>query len=296
MKTFLVHLERIFDYLLKESTAEGMIDLLYAKIRMATEKSIIQRDVDNFVAYFKLMLSASRLPRKLKFTPGLVRAFVDRTYTDFAEPAQEFRANQLWDYLKEKIDAGAEIEIQHLDALEADLTRERKPSMENIMEHVQIAMLLKWLQGPVRDKLSKGLQDYIVMLGTAYGQGQRQLIPTIEWQRFMVPAEDMAVLRKEYKSFESAVAESMKAVRNAYSRKYDPNKYEDQFRLIMSSLDNLVKMSERGTLNSVRSFKDKIIVCAALIYIQDEFVKKDPQLKRIIQLLLSLYYQFRDRP
>jgi hypothetical protein len=296
METFLAHLEKIFEYVLHRSAPEDMIDTLYEKIRAMTEKNIIQRDIDNFIAYFRLMLSTARLPKKLTFQPKLIRAFVDRTYAEFTQSAQEFRAKQLHEYLKDKVDEGTEIESVHLERLETTLTSERKPSLDNIMEHVQVAMLLKWLQGPVRGKLSKALQDYIVLLGTIYGQSQRHLVPNIEWRKFGVGKEDMDVLKKEYKSFEGTIKESIKAVKDARSKKLDPGKYEDQFRLIISSLDNLLKMTEKGILNSVQSFKDKVIVSAALIYIQDEFVRKDPQLKRIIQLFISLYYQFRDRP
>jgi hypothetical protein len=296
METFLAHLEKIFEYVLHRSAPDDMIDTLYDKIRTMTEKNIIQRDIDNFIAYFKIMLSTARLPKKLTFQERLIRAFVDRTYAEFTKSAQEFRAKQLYGYLKDKIDEGTEIEIAHLERLEAALASDRKPSLDNIMEHVQIAMLLKWLQGPVRDKLSKALQDYIVLLGTIYGQSQRHLVPNIEWRKFGVGKEDMDVLKKEYKSFDNAIKDSIKAVKDARSKKLDPGKYEDQFRLIIASLDNLLKMTEKGILNSVQSFKDKVIVSAALIYIQDEFVRKDPQLKRIIQLFISLYYQFRDRP
>lgn len=296
METFLIHLEKIFEYILKQSTAEGMIDTLYDKIRKMTESNIMQRDIDNFIAYFNLMLSTARLPKKLKFEPKLIRAFVDRTYTEFTKSAQEFRANRLYDYLKNMIDEGTEIEKTHLERLEATLMNERKPSLDNIMEHVQIAMLLKWLQGPVRSKLSKELQDYVTLLGTTYGKSQRHLVPDIEWRKFGVSKEDLDVIKKEYRSFDGAIDDSLKAVRDARSKKINEGKYEEQFRLVISSLDNLVKMSEKGVLNSVQSFKDKVIVSAALIYIQDEFVRKDPQLKRIIQLFISLYYQFRDRP
>jgi len=296
MDTFLLHLEKIFEYILKESAAEEIVDTLYDKIRIMTERNIMQRDIDNFIAYFKLMLSTARLPKKLKFEPKLIRAFVDRTYTEFTKSAQEFRANRLYEYLKERIDEGTEIENIHLERLEDALVSERKPSLDNIMEHVQIAMLLKWLQGPVKAKLSMDLQDYITQLGTTYGQSQRKLVPDIEWRKFGVSKEDANVLKREYKSFEDAINESLKAVKDARLKTIESGKYEEQFRLVISSLDNLVKMSEKGILNSVLSFKDKVIVSAALIYIQDEFVRKDPQLKRIIQLFISLYYQFRDRP
>jgi hypothetical protein len=295
MEAFLTHLEKIFEFVLEKSTPDEMVDILYDRIRQMTEKNIIQRDIDNFIAYFRLMLSASRLTKKLKFESKLVRAFVDRTYTEFTKSAQEFRAQQLYDYLKAKIDPGVEMEGVHLERVEAALTSERKPALENIMEQVQVAMLLKWLQGPVRGKLSKDLQDYITFLGTTYGSSQRQLIPNVEWHRFGISKEDTDTIKKEYKSFENAITESIKAVKNARSKKLDYGRYEEQFRLVISSLDNLLKMSEKGTLNSVASFKDKVIVSAALIYIQDEFVRKDPQLRRIIQLIISLYYQFRDR-
>jgi hypothetical protein len=296
METFLAHLEKIFEYILKQSTAEGIVDTLYDKIRRMTETNIMQRDIDNFIAYFKLMLSTARLPKKLRFEPKLIRAFVDRTYTEFTKSAQEFRANRLYEYLKGKIDEGTEIEKAHLERLEATLLNERKPSLENVMEQVQIAMLLKWLQGPVKSKLSDALQDYVSLLGTTYGKSQRNLVPDIEWRKFGVSKGDLDVLKKEYRSFDNAINDSLKAVKDARAKKIDAGKYEEQFRLVISSLDNLVKMSEKGILNSVQSFKDKVIVSAALIYIQDEFVRKDPQLKKIIQLFVSLYYQFRDRP
>jgi soluble cytochrome b562 len=269
---------------------------MYEKITNMTVTHIMQRDIENFIAYFKLVLSTSRLPKKLKFEQKLIRAFVDRTYTEFTASAQELRANRLYDYLKGKIDEGTEIQNQQLERLETALMNEKKPSLGNIMEHAQIAMILKWLQGPVKGKLSKELQDYIVSLGTAYGKSQRQLVPNVEWKPREVSKQDMDIMKKEYKSFEAAINDSLKAVKEAHPKKMDPGKYQDQFRIIISSLDNLVKMSDKGMLNSVQSFKDKVIVSTALIYIQDEFVRKDPQLRKIIQLLISLYYQFRDKP
>ncbi len=296
MGTFLEHLQTIFEFVLKETTPPGMIGILYEKIRSMTETHIMQRDIENFVAYFKLLLSTSRMPKKLKFERKLIRAFIDRTYTEFTESTQEFRANRLYDYLRNKLDEGTEIQSQHLERLESSLMVQKRPSLDNVEEHVQIAMILKWLQGPVKGKLSKELQDYIVSLGTTYGQSQRQLVPDVELKTHDVSEQDMGIIKKEYKTFESAINDSLKAVKDARSKKIDPGKYQDQFRIIISSLDSLVKMSDKGMLNSVESFKDKVIVSTALIYIQDEFVRKDPQLRKIIQLLISLYYQFRDKP
>jgi hypothetical protein len=296
MGTFLEHLQTIFEFVLKETTPQGMIGILYEKIRSMTEIHIMQRDIENFVAYFKLLLSTSRMPKKLKFERRLIRAFIDRTYTEFTESTQEFRANRLYDHLRNKLDEGTEIQSQHLERLESSLMAQKKPSLDNIEEHVQIAMILKWLQGPVKGKLSKELQDYITSLGTTYGQSQRRLVPDVELKTHDVSEQEMGIIKKEYKTFENAINDSLKAVKEARSKKIDPGKYQDQFRIIISSLDSLVKMSDKGMLNSVESFKDKVIVSTALIYIQDEFVRKDPQLRKIIQLLISLYYQFRDKP
>ena len=295
MGTFLEHLEKIFEFVLKETAAKDMVNILYNKTRKMTETHIMERDIENFIAYFRLMLSTTRVPKKLKFESKLIRAFVDRTYTGCTDKAQAFRANQLYEYLKNKIDEGTEIQNAHLERLEAALRAEKKPSLENIMEHVHIAMLFKWLQGPIKESLSKELQDQIIALGTMYGQCQRHLVLDVEWEPIKVSERDSGTITKEYKSFENAIQDSLKTVKDARAKKIDSGKYEEQFRLIISSLDNLVKMSEKGILNSIQSFKDKVIVSTALIYIQDEFVRKDPQLKKIIQLLISLYYQFRDK-
>ena len=295
METFLEHLRQIFEFILKETDPQSITSTLYDKIKHMTETHIMQRDIENFVAYFRLVLSTARLPKKLQFERKLIRAFIDRTYTEFNESAQEFRANRLYDKLKDKLDEGTEIRVEHLARLEVRLKEEERPTLQNIMEHAQIAMLLKWLQGPIRKKLSEELQYYITTLGSSYGKSQRQLVPDTEWKPFDLSKEDKGTIKKEYKSFESALKHSLNAVKEARLKKTGAGKYQEQLRVIISSLDNLVKMSEKGTLNSVHSFKDKVIVSTALIYIQDEFVRKDPQLRRIIQLLISLYYQFRDK-
>jgi len=117
----------------------------------------------------------------------------------------------------------------------------------------------------------------------------------VDWQPYDISDEDMAVLNSEYAVFELSLMEAIKFIREARARKPRSNNYKDQFRIVLISLDNLVRLAKKGELDSPHAFRDKIIVATTLIYIQDEFVEKDPELKKLIQLFVSLYYQFRDK-
>jgi len=295
MATHLENLEKILTFILKETPAQEMITILNAKIKLKVETYIFLRDIENFIAYFKIVLSTSHIPKKLKLEPNLIQAFIDRTYIGLTNQTQDSRTDRLYEYLKNKIDEGAEISLENLALLEEALKQLRRPTLEKIMEHAHVATILKWLQGPLKNQLSKELQDYIIFWATAYGQYRRNLVFNFEWYPYEVSQDDMTKIIREYRIFEIAIIEALQAVRNARAKNPNPNNYQEQFHIVIASLDNLIKMSEAGTLDSFDSFKDKIIVSTALIYIQDEYVEKDSELKKLIQLFVSLYYQFRDK-
>ncbi|UCD20171.1 MAG: hypothetical protein JSU64_03270, partial [candidate division WOR-3 bacterium] len=99
----------------------------------------------------------------------------------------------------------------------------------------------------------------------------------------------------EYRVLEIAIIEALEMIRNARRANPDLNRYEEQFQIVLTSLDNLGKMEEAGNLDSFDSLKDRLIISTSLIYIQDDFVQKDAELKQLIQLFVSLYFKFRDR-
>jgi len=295
MPTHLDNLEKILEFILKETLAKDMIKILNEKIKLQVETYTMLRDIENFIAYFRIVLSSSQIPKKLKFEPKLVQVFINRTYTGFTTPTQSFRAARLYEYLKTKIRESSEIGLEHIKILEKAFKELKKPALKKIMEHARIATLLKWLQGPLKNQLSEELQDYIIFLATIYGQHRRNLVFNIEWHLRKVSQKDRTTLIREYKIFEIALMEALQAVRNVKTKNPDSNNYQEQFNIVHTSLENLNEMSEEGTLDSFDSFKDKIIVSTALIYIQDEFVGKDPELEKLIQLFVSLYCKFRDK-
>ena len=294
MSAFLEHLERIFEYIIRETTSDAVIKVLYEKITHMIESRLVYRDIDNFIAYFKLILSASRIPKRIHLEPKLVKAFVNRTYTGDSDATQDIHANRLYKYLAERMGHRTELNTANLDQLDANLRKERVPILDNIIERVHIAMILKWLQGPLWNRLSQELQDYIVAVATAYGQSQE--IPTmhLELHPHQLSSEDRTLIESEYTNFEAALTESLDAIKTARAKHPDPSVCQEQLNVIVSSLDRLVKLGEGGKLDSVEAFKHKILVSTALIYVQDEFVRKDPDLQKNVQLLVQLYYQFRD--
>jgi hypothetical protein len=64
---------------------------------------------------------------------------------------------------------------------------------------------------------------------------------------------------------------------------------------VFKSLDNLIVSIQSETKDELTIFRDKMIVSISLIYLQDSFVRKEPEVENLINLFLSLYYQFRDK-
>lgn len=291
---FLEDLQKIFEYLLRETDPEKMIDTLYTEIRELTESYVLLRDIENFIAYFRVILSAPRIPRKIKFDRELITAFINRTYTGLPDRVLEERAQRLYDNLLKSVPEGMDVTDKCLDDLALELEVMKTPSLHKIMARSRTATILKWLQGPLRERLSLELQDYIIFLATVYGQYHKNLAINVDWEPYQVVPEDLDILVSEYRVLEIAIIEALAAIRHARKALPETAPYDEQFQIVLASLDNLHKMEVNGTLESFESLKDRLIISSALIYVQDDYVIKDAELKQLIQLFVSLYFKYRD--
>ncbi len=293
---FLSDIEKIFEFLLRETAPEKMASIVYEEIRDLYESSALQRDLENFIAYFNVILSAKRIPREMKFDIGLVRAFVARTYVSQSDSVIEYRTWRLFEFLADHIAEGTHMTQKCLDDLALELELMKTPSIQKILAKARIATILKSLQGPLRDRLSLEFQDNIVFLATIYGQHRKSLAVNVDWQPIEVATEDAETLVSEYRVLEIAIIEALETIRQALRANPDLSRYDEQFQIVLTSLDNLAKMEDAGTLDSFDSLKDRLIISTALIYIQDDYVQKDAELKQLIQLFVSLYVKYRDKP
>ena len=255
------NLENILQYILEETPADKMINILYERLTHMCERQLVLEDTENFIAYSRYFISIIDKSAEYKFKPKILEEFIERTYVGFGN--QQLRLQLLQISLKEFFEKHILINNQTLQALEDKVESEKAPTLYRIMERARIAVILKWMQGPLQNRLSAQFRDYVLFLATAYGQYKAQRISAIDWQKPHIPDEDLKLIIQEYAIFES--------------------------------LENLIKSTKEETENPMELFKDKIIVATALIYFQDDFVKKDTKLQHIISLFVSLYYQFRDQ-
>jgi hypothetical protein len=295
MDDFLANMIRVLEFVLKETPPQDMLQILSERIRHMFESSILERDIDNFVAYFLVILSGKRPSRPFKFDRKIVQAFIERTDTGLGNASSNLRTEQLYSYLSDKIQDGTEITNEQLELIQEDFKISKMPSIERVMENVRIAMILKWVQGQLMQRFSHVLQDYIVVLATVYGECKRGVTGSVDWPPLSISEKERNILEDEYRIFELAMMEALQAFRSAQSTQSDPENQEEKFQIVFNSLDQLAKMDQAGTLNSIDSFKDRIIVSASLIYIQDDYVVKDDKLRQIIQLFVSMYIKYRDK-
>lgn len=291
----LKNVEQILVSILQNTNADNVLVRFCEDIEEMVEQHILYRDLDNFLAYFSFLLSSTHIPKSLQFGPVLVNAFIERTYAEYDDDTQKDRAQKLYDYLKHRLPDKSEMKSKEIQRLESELRKAEQPTFENIKRRVSIGLILKWLQGPLEDRLSNTLRDFITFIATVYGQYRSGRIFVVDWQACSPTDKDRELLHSEYQLFECALMEALQQVRQAIEKGPKSEKYQDQFRIVLISLDNLVKLTKKGELESPEAFKDKIIVATALIYVQDEYVEKNAELQKLIQLFVSLYRQFRDK-
>jgi hypothetical protein len=290
----LKHIEEILSFIDSNTNADTVIDTLCDEVEDLVEHHITFRDVENFIAYFNLILSSSHVPKQITFDDNLVMAFINRTYAECSDEVQLRRVTQLRDYLKQTLSFNVVIKSGLLKEVEERLQRDRAPDLQGVIQRIRIGLILKWLQGPLEHELSAGLRDYITFLATVYGQYKSNRVITVDWVACEVTSKDKAILHREYTLFEHAVKGAMKLIVDAQER-VRSNRYQDEFRIVLLSLDNLVKKAKAGQLDSADAFTDKVLVATTLMYVQDDFVEKDAELRKLIQLFVSLYRQFRDK-
>lgn len=289
------NLARILKYTLKEISAERIIDILYEKTRFLIEQHITQRDIENFVAYLKFLSSSPRSQKVIKIDKKLMQDFVNHVYSECDHKTRYFRLRNLTGYFEKKLGKNVVLDKTELTVIFQKLKRDKQTSMDKVKMRVCIALILKWLQGFLESKLSEGLNQYVAFLASVYGLYGTNRVFNVDWQPYDVSSEDAAVINREYKFFESAITDAIMRVNKAVVKKPLSTKYKDQFQIVLESINKLIKLSEEGKLDSAEAFTNKIIIAATLIYLQDDFVEKDEDLNKFINLFVSFYYQFRDK-
>jgi hypothetical protein len=295
MGEFLANMIRALEFVLHETPSREIIHILTERISFMFESSVVERDVDNFIAYFRVLLSGKHTSRMLTFDRKLVRAFIARTDTGIGDAATSFRTDKLYTYLSGKIKDGAQITEAHLARIHEEYSIMKMPSLDKVIENIRVAMILKWVQSPMMRRFSHELQDYIVVLATVYGECKKNVVMNVEWPGLVFTQEDKDLLHEEYRIFSSALSEAVDTFKAARAQNPDASNYEEQFQVVFNSLDRLAQMDSSGELESPESFKDRIIVSASLIYIQDDYVVKNDKLRQLIQLFVSMYIKYRDK-
>ena len=295
MGEFLANMVRALEFVLGETRPSEIVGFLTERIKERFESAILERNIENFIAYFRVIISGKHPPKVLSFDRRLVQAFIARTDTGSRNADSDSRTQRLYDYLSGKIKDGAQITTAHLDRIEEEFTVLKMPSLGKVLESIRVAMILKWLQGSLMKKMSHALQDHIVVLGAVYGECKKSLISNVEWPEFSLASEDSELLADDYRIFEKALREALNGFKTALDSRPTPGNYEAQFQIVFDSLDRLAELNAEGKLDSIESFKDRIIVSSSLIYVQDDYVIKNDKLHQLIQLFVSMYIKYRDK-
>jgi len=294
MEKHVDNIEALINHTHKNVESQRVVEILNERITSLAETQILKRDIDNFVSYFIYVLSGPVLPKKLVLDVKLVRHFIQRTYAGFDKESRELQTQKIYSYIKKTISDNVEIDGKNLGLLRNSL-KDEEFTFEKLKERIVIGLLLKWLQGPLKKELSEELNDYIIFLATTFGQFESNRIINFEVEDYRIGKNDLATLSIEYVFFETALLDALAIIKNVKAQTTKNATIRDQFRFVFDSLDNLVQNAESGKTDELTAFRDKIIVSISLIYLQDSYVRKDPEVENLINLFVTLYYQFRDK-
>lgn len=294
MKKHIANIQALIDFTIKDVESHRVIEILNERITQLAKTYILKRDIDNFVSYFLYVLSGPKVPKQVAMSIKLVRHFIQRTYAGFDVEMQDQQSAIIYAFIKRHIGDGAVINGKNLGILRNSL-QEEEFTFEKLKERIVIGLLLKWLQGPLKKSLSDGLNDYISFLATTFGQFESNRIINFETEDYKIGKDDLATLAIEYGFFETTLLDAQTIIRDAVAKIPKNAAIRDHFRFVFDSLDNLMKNAESGALDDFSAFRDKIIVSISLIYLQDDFVRKEPDVQNLINLFVSLYFQFRDK-
>ena len=192
------NLEKLLCSTLKETSSQRMVDILYERVNWLLETHLIMRDIENFISYIKFVFPTSVIPKVFDLDAKLVRYFVHRTYAGYNSHTRQFRVEKIYKYLKNKIDNGSEISDEHLELLEQNLKQVGIPSFERLKTRVIVAAILKWLQGPLINQLSKELQRYVFYIGSIFGQYVTKEVFNSKIERYKISEKDLALIKNEY--------------------------------------------------------------------------------------------------
>lgn len=294
MKKHIENIQALIDFTLRDVESHRVVEILNERITKLAKTYILKRDIDNFVSYFLYVLSSPKVPKQVAMSIKLVSHFIQRTYAGFDAEAQDQQTMVIHEFIKKQIGDGAAMNGKNLGILRNSL-KEEEFTFEKLKERIVIGLLLKWLQGPLKNNLSDALNDYVAFLATTFGQFESNRIINFETEDFKIGKDDLATLAIEYGFFETTLLDARAIIKKAVAETPKNASLRDQFRFVFDSLDNLMKNAESGALDELSSFRDKIIVSISLIYLQDDFVRKEPDVQELINLFVSLYFRFRDR-
>lgn len=297
MPTCKMHSDNILaliDFTLAEVQSHRVIEIMNERIMRLARAYVLKRDIDNFVSYFIYVLSSPRAPAEIALSPKLVRHFVQRTYAGFNPDVQEQQSQVLYDFIRQRLGDAAVINGKNLGVLRNAL-KDEEFTFEKLRERIVIGLLLKWLQGPVKKSLTPSLNDYIAFLATTFGQFESRRIINFETEDYQISSADLAALAIEFGFFETAMLDARNIIRETIAQIPKTKPLPDQFRFVFDALERLMKNTEGQTRDELTFFRDKIIVSISLIYLQDDFVGRDPEVQNLVNLFVSLYFQFRDK-
>lgn len=294
MTIHLANIDKLLAFVMKKTSAQKIIDILYEKVKFMVERHITMRDVESFIAYLKFQLPSSTNTGYLKFNQSLIQDFINHTYIGFPEHVHEVRNKKMFEYFKNNIRIGDEINNKNIEVLERILKEDTIPTIESLKNHALVALIFKWLQGPLQKQLSKDLKTHVIFLATIFGQYETKMLFDVKWETYKTSGKDLDLIVKEYDNFEIAIKDAITMIRNAQTKISNANPVHEQFYIVFECLYRLFKMSQINKLDDISTFKDKILVATTLICLQDEFVEKTPELKSLTLLFLTYYYKFRD--
>ncbi|MGB3480227.1 MAG: hypothetical protein WBB67_13850 [bacterium] len=240
---------------------------------------------------------------KYEINRALVNFFVEKVFPKLDAKLQKektiFILKQLHSLLEVSIYEPIKLSNSNINKIIEILDKvDGETYFDKTVRKIKVAVALKWLQDEELFKvLSIDTKNFISRCGDFYGRaktGEHLYMKDIG--AYSPSSEDKTKILDDFEiKVELALLEASQELKGIRAKAVTNGDYGSFSRIIESikRLENFIDGKDDGNYDYIEQFKDAIFVVIILNYIQDPYIKRSLEAKKLLKMMLPIYTTYK---
>ncbi len=265
---------------------------------------ISKTDIEQFADWCRTATDKRELASgKYEINRPLVKFFVEKIFPKLDATLQKEKAiyilKKLHSLLKVSVYEPITLNNANIDNIINILDEvEGESYFDKTVRKIKVAVALKWLQDEeLFEVLSKETINFISRCGDFYGRAKRgEHLYVKDIGAYSPPAEDSVKIFEDFeRKVELAlmeVSQDIKSARAKFVKSHDLGSFS-QIMESIKRLENFIDGKQNSDYDYIEQFKDTVFVVIILNYIQDPYIKRTPEAKEFLKMVLPVYITYK---